>query len=235
MPSYSDSTNWDGKSPNQWDITHKGIYFYNGTNANSNNISIDNCVLKNYRGESVFGGSYTSDNTSIVNTAFENCVTAISAEGIKLIDKCSFSNITCNSFEAYIVTDMTVSNCKFENCNSGLEILNNNNWKSGVKCEINNCYFYNIVNGIRTYYGGKRYINNNNFIDCESAVYIKNTDENSEYYICNNTCIMEKDAKSNRIYALVNVSPTKISNNVFKRSQYAKDNNLKGTAALGLG
>ncbi len=235
MPSYSDSANWDGKSPSQWDITHKGIYFYNGKNCNSNNISIEKCVLKNYRGEVIYGGTYTSENIQIIDTTIENSVTGISAEGINLIEGCNFNNITFNSFEAYVVTDMVVSNCKFENCNRGLELLNNNKWKSGIKCEIKNCYFYNIEYGIRTYYGGKRYIDSNNFTDCNLSVYITDTDDNSEYIICNNTCIMDKYAKANLIYAIANVSPTKISNNVFKRSNNAKNNNLKASAALSLG
>jgi len=234
MPSYEESGSWDGTSPCQWDITHKGIFLYNGNSAaNSNNVDIDNCVFKNFRGEAYYGGSYLSDNSEIVNTLFENCVTGISAEGFTEIENCRFKGITFNSFEAYVVRNLIFKNCKFENCNRGLEILNNDKWEIGVQCDITNCEFNNLNCAIRVYGGGIRNIYNNKFTDCGNSFYVMNGNTNSRYNYYNNENILDKQSKGSGIY-ISGLYDTSIYNNTFKRSDNAKQNNFKCNSAINL-
>lgn len=233
MPSYEDSRNWDGKSPTQWDITHKGIYLYNGANADSDNIIIDNCVLKNFRGEAYYGGSYLSDNSKVRNTTFENNVTAISAEGIIDIDTCNFIGITCNSLESYIVTDCIIENCKFENCQRGLDVLNNNKWGLNVKCEILNCSFDNVDNAIRSYGGGIRIVHDNKFNDCASSFHILNTDDGAHYSYYNNESVLKNQGRGNTV-TLRASAPTDMYNNTFKRIEEAKENKFKADSAFNI-
>ena len=231
MPSYEESASWDGTSPTQWDITHKGIYLYNGANADSDNVVIENCTLKNFRGETYYGGSYLSDNSKVINTTFENCVTGISTEGITNIENCNFKGITFNSFEAYVTKDCVIKNCKFEDCNRGLEILNNNNWGIGVKCEIYNCTFNNIDYAIRTYHGGIRSVHDNKFNDCNTSFYINSIDEGAHYSYYNNENILQTSERGNTV-TLRTFAPTDIYNNTFERSEEAKESNFKASQAF---
>lgn len=235
MPTYEESASWDGTTANQWDITHKGIYLYNGKNSNSNNIIIENCNFKNFRGEAYYGGTYLSDNSKVINTAFENCVTGISTEGITLIENCNFNSITFNPFEAYVVKNMTINSCKFKDCNRGLEILNNDNWGTGVICEIKNCEFVNLNVSIRSYGGGIRNINNNLFKDCSNSVIISDGNENAEYIISDNNFIIDNRASNNGNSINMYLKwRTKVTNNKFTRTNLAKENNYKGGQAFNL-
>ena len=233
MPSYEESSGWDGTSPTQWDITHKGISLYNGRYADSDNVVIDNCILKNFRGEAYYGGSYLSDNSKVINTTFENCVTGISTEGITNIESCNFKGITFNSFEAYVTKDCVIKNCKFEDCNRGLEILNNNNWGIGVKCEIYNCTFDNIDYAIRTYKGGIRTVHDNKFNDCRMSFYIYSIDEGARYSYYNNENILQTSGRGNSVI-LRTSAPIDIYNNTFKKSEEAKESNVKASEALAI-
>ncbi len=233
MPSYEESLGWDGTSPNQWDVTHKGIYIYNQNVHNDNNVEIDNCLIKNFRGEAIYGGSISSDNCKIIDTTFENCVTGISKEGITLIENCNFKNITANPFESYVTKNLIINNCEFEDCNRGLEILNNDDWGTGVKCEIRNCKFENLNRAIRLYGGGIRGVYNNYFEDCTSAVQIVEGNEYASYVVNNNRCVINNRQYDNNCSISTKVRwKNEIMNNTFVRTDFAKQNNYKGDVAL---
>lgn len=198
----------------------------------ANNVIIENCVLENFRGETIYGGWYIGGGCQIINTKIRNSVTGISLEGIKLIKGCEFRNITFNSFEAYITEDMVFEDCIFEDCNRGIQALNMDRWALGTICEIKNCTFKNLNSGIAMYTGGVRKIYDNLFQDC--AIYFEDSDgqDNAEIIYENNIHIENTKRVDFGSIFYPRIAKLSVINNKYIRTDEAKNNNIKGSMAI---
>lgn len=150
---------------------------------NSNNVKVKNCKISGYTAE--FGWS-----------TFENCIFIDSANNIE-IDSCYFYkngdqyqasqsgklNRCIGTSKNTDISDIIITNCKFDKVNQAIVIDSNN-------VIISNCIFTNVNDNILYSFGGNvMFLNNLCYNAKDEGLVVGSGSENnnySDYVICNN-------------------------------------------------
>ena len=257
------SQSWTNLSTDliSWDTTHKCIYYSNhGRNSGVNGLNIMNCIFSGYRGEVIYGGGNDSYNIIIKNNIIKNSVTGISCDGDIIIDGNIIMDISTNGIENNPTRPLIIKNNKFIHCFCGIVIPY---YATGYKKHnvsifsnyLENCQKY----GIAIMAVSNVSVSNNTLIDCgvnefddtsittsigQCALLFRQNNNGNISVNCDissNEFIIHQKRISTQIQIIKDKATdnnlfitNKFTNNKFKRSQNAIENNLYLDRCIGL-